>query len=88
MSNRSRCPRAGPNVHVVPTVVTTVRFVMKDEGSARPLSRPATQAQTIAAAINRARRHRSEVVIHRADGRIRDKDSYGRDPSRSRDRKH
>jgi hypothetical protein len=31
---------------------------------------------------------RSEVVIHRRDGRIRDSDSYGNDPNPPRDRKH
>lgn len=31
---------------------------------------------------------RSEVVIHRPDGRIRDKDSYGNDPNPPRDRKY
>lgn len=30
----------------------------------------------------------SEVVYHRPDGRIRDSDSYGRDPRASRDTRH
>jgi hypothetical protein len=35
-----------------------------------------------------ALRRRSEVVIHRPNGQIRDKDSYGNDPRRVRDTKH
>ena len=38
-----------------------------------------TQAEAQSAAREIAINQRSEVVIHRPDGRIRDKDSYGND---------
>ncbi len=40
-----------------------------------------TQGDAIDTAIDIAKNQRSEVVIHRRDGTIRDKDSYGHDPS-------
>jgi Uncharacterized protein conserved in bacteria (DUF2188) len=46
------------------------------------------QRDAIEVAIREAKARRSEVVIHRPDGRIRDKDSYGRDPGSVRDMKH
>ena len=80
--------RKGPNVHVVPASGTPGKFVVKAAGHGRAMTTPATQGRSIARAIPVARRNRSEVVIHRADGRIRDSDSYGNDPKRSKDRKH
>lgn len=47
-----------------------------------------TQADPIRAARERARRNRVELVIHRSDGKMRDKDSYGHDPCPPRDKKH
>ena len=53
-----------------------------------PLSVHDTQAKAIDNAIPVAKMFGSEVVIHRPDGTIRDKDSYGNDPFPPRDRKH
>jgi hypothetical protein len=39
-----------------------------------------TQQQAFDAARQIARNQQSELVIHRPDGRIRDKNSYGHDP--------
>jgi hypothetical protein len=39
-----------------------------------------TQAAAAAAARTIAINQQTEVVIHRANGKIRDKDSYGNDP--------
>lgn len=79
------------NVHVVPSGKSKSKrttFVARVAGDASPLTEPTTQTQAIAAAIPEARTRRSEVVIHRADGRIRDTDSYGNDSSQVKDTKH
>lgn len=79
------------NVHVVPYRKgghRRVRFIAILARDWRPLTRPTTQTHAIAVAILEAKRLRSEVVIHRANGRIRDKDSYGRDSRRVKDTKH
>ena len=39
-----------------------------------------TQEEARRSAVVYAKRNKSEVVIHRRDGRIRAKDSYGNDP--------
>lgn len=61
---------------------------VRREGGRRVTSVHDTQAEAIARARKIAQAQRSEVVIHRRDGTIRDSDSYGNDPSSSRDRKH
>jgi uncharacterized protein YdaT len=63
-------------------------WAVRGEGNGRDTSRHQTQQQAIDAARQIAQNERSEVVIHRPDGRIRDKDSYGNDPSPPRDRRH
>lgn len=47
-----------------------------------------TQQQAIEIARQIAQNQKSEVVIHRPNGQIRDKDSYGDDPMPPRDKKH
>ena len=37
---------------------------------------------------SQAQRERTELVIHRPNGQIRDSDSYGSDPFPPRDKKH
>lgn len=81
-------PKKGPNLHVVPSQTSPGKFVVKEAGNPAPLTRPATQENSIAKAIPRAKGNASQVVIHRRDGTIRDSDSYGRDPNPPRDRKH
>jgi hypothetical protein len=80
--------RKGPSVHVVPSHSKPGKFVNKVEGQSKPISRPATQAESIAKAIPIAKHNKAEVVIHGRDGKIRDKDSYGNDPNPPRDKKH
>jgi len=60
---------------------------VRGEGNSRLTSIHETQAEAIDAAREIAINQRSEVVIHRRDGRIRDKDSYGTDPELPRDRR-
>lgn len=80
--------KKGRSIHVVPSATTPGKFVNKVEGNSTPISRPATQAESIERAIPIAKRNKGEVVIHRRDGTIRDADSYGNDPTPRRDRKH
>jgi len=62
-------------------------WAVRGAGNSRVTSIHETQAETIGAAKEIAINQKSEVVIHRPDGRIRDKDSYGHDPCPPRDRK-
>jgi Uncharacterized protein conserved in bacteria (DUF2188) len=64
------------NQHVVPH---QDGWAVKGAGNGRATSVHNTQQQAIDAARNKARHQRSELVIHRTDGRIRDKDSFGND---------
>lgn len=80
--------KEGPSVHVVKPQSQPNKFVAKVEGNPKPISRPATQAATIAKAIPVATKNQSVVVIHGRDNRIRDKDSYGNDPVPPQDKKH
>jgi hypothetical protein len=75
----------GKNQHVVPN---DGGWGVRGEGNDRLTSRHDTQAEAIDAAREIAINQQSEVVIHRPDGRIRDRDSYGNDPFPPRDRKH
>lgn len=61
---------------------------VKKEGADRASSRHETQEGAIDQAREQARRDGVEVVIHRPDGTIRDKDSYGPDPNPPKDKKH
>lgn len=65
------------NQHVVPR---PDGWAVRGEGNSRDTSHHLTQAEAIERARDIARAQRSEVVIHRPDGRIRDRDSYGNDP--------
>ena len=73
------------NQHVVPSGKD---WVVKGEGNDRKTAIVDTQAQAIKIAREIAINQKSEVVIHRPDGTIRDKDSYGNDPFPPRDKKH
>lgn len=67
----------GKNQHVVPH---NGQWAVRGIGNSRVTKVCSTQreAQEIARSI--ARNQRSEVVIHRSNGQIRDRDSYGHDP--------
>ena len=73
------------DIHVVPH---PDGWATKKEGAQRAGTVTGTQAKAIDAAREQAKRERVEVVIHRKDGRIRDSDSYGRDPNPPKDKKH
>ncbi len=75
------------NVHVVPTGDGRTFVARLAGGNTLPME-PTTQRDAIRQAMTEARARRSEVVIHRRDGRIRDKDSYGHDSPLVKDTKH
>jgi len=67
---------AGKNQHVVPH---QDGWAVKGAGNQRATSVHQTQQKAIDAGREIARNQSSELVIHRPDGRIRDKDSHGND---------
>lgn len=67
----------GKNQHVVPH---QEGWAVKGAGNQRATSVHDTQKQAIDVARDIARNQEAELVIHRQNGRIRDKDSYGNDP--------
>lgn len=75
----------GKNQHVVPSGKA---WAVKGEGNPKATSLHPTQSAATDRARDIAKNQKSEVVIHRPDGRIRDKDSYGHDPCPPKDQKH
>ncbi|MCX0804876.1 DUF2188 domain-containing protein [Edwardsiella tarda] len=68
---------AGKNQHVVPR---GEGWAVHGAGNSKDTSHHRTQAEAIAAAKGIATNQKSEVVIHRTNGQIREKNSYGNDP--------
>lgn len=75
----------GKNQHVVPH---KGKWGVRGAGNSRVSATADTQSAAIDIAKGIAKNQGSEVVIHRPNGQIRDKDSYGNDPSSVRDTKH
>lgn len=76
---------SGKNQHVVPYKDD---WAVRGENNSRVTSVHENKSDAIDTAREIAQRNQSEVVIHRKDGIIQDKDSYGRDPHPPKDRKH
>jgi len=74
----------GKNVHVVPK---GDGWQVKQEGG-KQVSNHRTQTAAAEAGRTVAKKNQSELVIHRKNGQIRDKDSFGNDPHPPRDTKH
>ncbi|MFO7903201.1 MAG: DUF2188 domain-containing protein [Planctomycetota bacterium] len=68
---------AKKNIHIIPS---GKKWAVKPAGSSAASSTHRTQSAAEQAARKLAKQNQSELVIHRPDGRIRDKDSYGNDP--------
>jgi uncharacterized protein YdaT len=75
----------GKGQHVFPQ---DGNWAVRCEGNENVTSIHETQADAIDRAREIARHQHSEVVIHRPDGRTRDKDSHGSDLNPPRDKKH
>lgn len=69
---------ANKNIHVVPNGDD---WSMKREDAQRASRNFPTQSAAIDYAREIARREQGELFIHRPNGEIRDRDSYGNDPS-------
>lgn len=67
----------GKHQHVIPY---GDKWAVRGEGNNRPSSIHDTQSEAIEAAKEIAISQRSDLIIHRMDGRIRERDSYGKDP--------
>lgn len=68
----------GKNQHVTPH--PSGGWQVKGAGNKRATIRTDTQAQAISLGRSIAKNQGSELVIHRPNGQIREKDSHGRDP--------
>ena len=66
------------NQHVVPH--TDGGWQVKGEGNSRATVRTETQREAIERARSIAQNQGSELIIHRLNGTIREKDSHGKDP--------
>ncbi len=73
------------NRHVVPH---KGEWAVRKESSNRISSKHPTQQAAIDQAKKGAQRDQAEVVIHRPNGQIRDRDSYGNDPNPPEDKKN
>jgi hypothetical protein len=73
------------NQHVVPHQGD---WAVRGEGNSRVTSIHSTQSSAYDAAREIAINNKSEVVIHRPDGTIRDKDSFGNDFCPPKDKKY
>lgn len=76
---------AKSNQHVVPHQGD---WAVRNEGNSKVTSIHPTQSSAYEVAREIAINNRGEVITHRPDGTIRDKDSYGNDPNPPKDRKH
>ena len=65
------------NQHVVPH---DGDWAVKGEGNQRATSTHRTQREAIEAAKEIAIKNRSEMFIHRENGQIRERNTYGKDP--------
>ena len=68
----------GKNQHVTPH--PDGGWQVKGQGNSSATLRTTTQKEAIDRARSISQNQGSELVIHRPNGQIRDKDSHGRDP--------
>lgn len=76
----------GKNQHVTPHPDGGWQVI--GAGNEKATARTSTQQEAIEIAKKIAIKQKSEVVIHRPNGQIRDKDSYGNDPIPPKDKKY
>ena len=64
------------------------QWAVHGAGNSRDTAIFSTQAEAEKRAIEIAKNQKSEVIVQGIDGRIRSKDSYGKDPLPPRDTEH
>jgi len=69
----------GKNQHVVSL---GNRRAVKEEGAAEPFAVFKTQSEAWEKAKSIARKERTEAFLHGRDGQIRERNTYGHDPTR------
>jgi len=69
----------GKNQHVVSL---GNRWAVKEEGAAEPFAVFKTQSEAWEKAKSIARKERAEAFLHGRDGQIRERNTYGYDPTR------
>ena len=67
--------------HVVPK---GSKWAVRKSGASKVTGTYTTQKEAIRAAEKVAKNQKTELYIHREDGRIRDRRSYGNDPVKSK----
>lgn len=72
------------NIHTVPA---GNKWAVKKERVEKPVSMHNLKERAMEKAVSIAKKDRVEHVIHGKDGRIQDKDSYGKDPNPPRDKR-
>jgi hypothetical protein len=72
-------------IHVVPG---DGGWKVRTAGAAKAAKCTTTQAEAISHGKKMAMRTKTELIVHRTDGTIRSKDSFGPDPFPPRDREH
>jgi hypothetical protein len=63
-------------------------WAVRGAGSEKPTRVVPTQAEAVEIGRQIAQNQQAELLIHGRDGRIRSKDSCGRDPNPPRDKEH
>jgi len=75
---------AKKNAHVVPR---EDGWAVKREGASRASKTFSTQADAIKYGREQAKSSKGELFIHKRDGTIRDRSSYGNDPMPPKDKR-
>ncbi len=73
-----------PNQGDVHVVQRGNEWAVESEGSQRASSKHKTQTAAITAARAQAKRNKSELLVHGRDGKIRERNTYGKDPRSSK----
>ena len=69
---------SGPKGKPIHVVHKSGKWAVEQEGqSSTPLSQHATRAEAVGAGKELARQHKTELIVHREDGTIGERDSYG-----------
>jgi hypothetical protein len=66
-----------PGQHVVPK---SGKWSVRKAGASRASGTFTTQKEAVKEATKIAKKQKTEVYVHGRDGRIRERNSYGRDP--------